>query len=225
MTIQNDKYSFKEMTQNRKKLISDLIQTAREAGAKRLVHASSGNISARYDENSFLISGSGTFLDKLKEDETSICFLDSEDHYEGVKPSMENHFHRAIYKNRTDVNAVLHFQSVYATTLACMPEQKYDLNFIPEVTVYIKRISIIPYTMPGSMKLSEEVENMSDKTDVFVLKNHGQIAVGHSLEDALKKALVFEFACNILYLASEEIVRYTDKDIEELIKNYGSFKP
>jgi ribulose-5-phosphate 4-epimerase/fuculose-1-phosphate aldolase len=210
-----------KMEQNRKKLVSDLIQTAHEAGAKRLVNASSGNISVRYGENSFLISGSGTFLDKLKEDEISTCFIDTVDRYEGVKPSMEDHFHRAIYKNRTDVNAILHFQSIYATTLACRPEQEYDLNFIPEAAVYIKRVSVIPYYMPGSMKLSEEVGNVSDKTDVFVLKNHGQIAVGHSLEDVLRKALVFEFACNILHLADKEIERYSDRDIEELIKNYG----
>ena len=209
------------MARNRKELISDLIQTAHEAGAKRLVNASSGNISVRYDENSFLISGSGSFLDKLKEKEISTCFLDTINHYEGAEPSMENHFHRAMYKNRSDVNAVLHFQSLYATTLACMPEQKFDLNFIPEATVYIKRISVIPYYMPGSIKLSEEVGNMLEKADIFVLKNHGQIAVGYSLENALKKALVFEFACHILYLADKEIVRYSDIDVEELIKNYG----
>jgi ribulose-5-phosphate 4-epimerase/fuculose-1-phosphate aldolase len=209
------------MARNRRKLISDLIQIAHEAGAMRLVNASSGNISVRCNENSFLISGSGSFLGKLKENEISTCFIEPVNHYEGVKPSMENHFHRSIYKNRTDVNAVLHFQSVYATTLACMPEQKYNLNFIPEAAVYLNRISVIPYYMPGSIELSEEVGNNSEKTDIFVLKNHGQIAVGHSLEDVLKKALVFEFACNMLYLADKEIVRYSDIDIEELIKNYG----
>lgn len=221
MTIQHKRYTSVKMERNRRKLIPDLIQTAHEAGAMRLVNASSGNISVRYDEKSFLISGSGSFLGKLKENEISTCFVDTVNHYEGLKPSMENHFHRAIYKNRTDVNAILHFQSVYATTLACMPEQKYNLNFIPEAAVYLKRISVIPYYMPGSIELSEEVGNMSEKTDVFVLKNHGQIAVGHSLEDVLKKALVFEFACNMLYLADKEIVRYSDVDIAELIKNYG----
>jgi ribulose-5-phosphate 4-epimerase/fuculose-1-phosphate aldolase len=209
------------MAQNRRKLISDLIRTAHEAGAKRLANASSGNISVRYDKNVFLISGLGCFLDKLKENEISACFLDAIDRYEGVKPSMENHFHRKIYKKRTDVTAILHFQSVYATALACMPEQAYDLNFIPEASVYIKRISVIPYYMPGSIKLADEVGKMSEKTDIFVLKNHGQIAVGYSLENALKKALVFEFACHILYLADKEIVRYSDIEIEELIKNYG----
>ena len=221
MTIQHRKYRFADMLGNRRKAISDLIQTAHETGAMRLVNASSGNISVRYDENSFLISGSGTFLSKLKENEISTCFIDAVDNYEGVIPSMENHFHRAIYKNRTDVNAVLHFQSIYATTLACMPKQKYSLNFIPEAAVYIKRISVIPYYIPGSTKLSEEVGNMSEKTDIFVLKNHGQIAVDYSLENAMKKALVFEFACNILYLADKEIVKYSDIDIEELIENYG----
>jgi ribulose-5-phosphate 4-epimerase/fuculose-1-phosphate aldolase len=212
------------MTRNRNNLLSDLIETAHEAGVKRLVNASSGNVSVRYDENSFLISGSGTFLDKLKEDEISTCFFDAIDRYQGVKPSMENHLHRAIYKNRTDVNAVLHFQSLYATTLACISDQTFDLNFIPETAVYIKKVSMIPYYMPGSKKLAEEVGGMSEKTDVFVLKNHGQIAVGHRLEDALKKALVFEFACNILYLAGEEVERYSNTDIEELIKNYGSLR-
>ena len=209
------------MARDKRKLISDLIQTAHEAGAKRLVNASSGNISVRYDENSFLISGSGNFLGKLKENEISTCFFDAKQECEGAAPSIENHFHRTIYKKRMDVNAVFHFQSVYATTLACIPEQRFDLNFIPEATVYIKKISIIPYCMPGSIRLSEEVRNISEKADIFVLKNHGQIAVGYSLENALKKALVFEFACNILYLADRNIVRYSDTDIKELIKNYG----
>ena len=157
------------MTRNRNNLLSDLIETAHEAGVKRLVNASSGNISVRYDDNSFLISGSGSFLDKLKKNEVSTCLIDTIDHYEGVKPSMENHFHRALYRNRTDVNAVLHFQSLYATTLACMPEQKYDLNFIPEAAVYIKRISVISYYVPGSTELSEEVGKVSEKTDIFDL--------------------------------------------------------
>ena len=127
------------MVKNKRKLISDLIKTAHEASTMKLVNASSGNISVRYNENSFLLSGSGAVLGKLKKNEISTCFIDTVNKYEGVKPSMENYFHRVIYKNRTDVNAVLHFQSVYATTLACMPEQKYNLNFIPEAAVYINR--------------------------------------------------------------------------------------
>ena len=50
LSIQHKRKTFVKTARNRKNLISDLIQTAHEAGAKRLVNASSGNMNMRYSD-------------------------------------------------------------------------------------------------------------------------------------------------------------------------------
>lgn len=203
-------------------LIQSLIYTAHLADTKNLVTASSGNISARLNDNGFLISGTGKFLGSLTAGDISTCFIDDSETYSGAKPSMENHFHRAIYRNRPDANAVLHFQSLYATVLACSALPEYDLNFIPESAVYLKHIEVVPYYLPGSMELADDISRRSQQTDVFVLKNHGQIAAGKNLDDVLRKASIFEFACGIKVLSSNQAVRFSKKEIDELLRNYGN---
>ena len=202
-------------------LIQSLIYAAHLADSKKLVTASSGNISARLNDNEFLISGTGKCLGFLTDKDISLCFIDDSEKYSGAKPSMENHFHRAIYKNSPDANAVLHFQSLYATVLACSALPEYDLNFIPESVVYLKHIEVLPYFLPGSKELADEISRMSPRTDIFVLNNHGQVAVGKNLDDVLRKASIFEFACGIAVLSLNQAVRLSKKEVDELIKNYG----
>ncbi len=207
---------------NEKSLISNLIDTAHTADRLKLVTANSGNLSVRLDDNNFIISGSGSFLGQLNKQDISRCQIDKSDIYTGIKPSMEHQLHREIYTKRNDVNAILHFQSLYATILSCQSNQEFNIRFIPEAVVYINNIEIIPYLLPGSKKLSDEVSSRAENTDIYILKNHGQIVVGYDLNDIIKKASIFEFACKILFLGGNQINNYSQEEIDELIANYGN---
>ena len=66
--------------------------------------------------------------------------------------------HRTIYRIRPDAGAVLHFQSLYATIVACSKEPDINLNFIPEMPAYIGPIKFVPYLPPGSDELARVVE-------------------------------------------------------------------
>ncbi len=200
---------------------ANLVQIAHKTDNAGLVTASAGNISIRKNNNRFLISGSGKFLGSLKEKDISNCNIDNDKDYTGARPSIESALHRKLYKKRIDINAILHFQSTYATILACMPLQEFDLDFIPETVVYLKKISIIPYYLPGSSRLSEEVSKKADGTDIFILQNHGQLALGADPEDAFKKAAFFELACKISYLSQNKIKKFSKEEIDELLDNYG----
>lgn len=161
--------------------------------------SSCGNISVRLPDSKFAISASGASLPELTEDEVCIGDLNDLQSFQGPRPSIETSFHRKIYQYREDVGAVLHFQSLYATTLACAEKPDFNLNFIPEIPIYIKKISIVSFFVPGSEALAEAVGETAADPDcsIIILKNHGQIAMGKDLKSMLRSAEFFEFACQV----------------------------
>jgi ribulose-5-phosphate 4-epimerase/fuculose-1-phosphate aldolase len=205
-------------------MIKSLINFAHKVKEAGLVISSSGNISVKLDEHSFAISASGSYLGELKKGDVSICYFADVDRFEGKKPSMETGFHRNIYLKRVDVGAVIHFQSLYATTLACCEDCDFDLNFIPEIPAYIKSVGIVPYSNPGTQPLADDIAKIIDNPDchILVLQNHGQIAVGATLSAALRNAEFFEFACRIL-CQGRNLRRYEKQIVQEL-RNYGKPK-
>jgi ribulose-5-phosphate 4-epimerase/fuculose-1-phosphate aldolase len=94
---------------------------------------------------------------------------------------------------------VLHFQSPWATALACSKKSFPDLNFIPEVPVYIGRVWEVPFHPPGDPRLAEAVGAAARDPDcsIILLQNHGQISLGEDLKAVLRNAEFFEFACGI----------------------------
>mgnify|MGYP002544867892 CR=1 FL=1 len=71
---------------------------------------------------------------------------------------MECGFHLGVLRERPDVNVVLHFQSPYATAVACMQETPKDFNVTAEVPCHVgSEIPVIPYFRPGSKELAEAV--------------------------------------------------------------------
>jgi len=201
-------------------MIQELIRYAHKAKEAGLVISSSGNISIRLDTERFAISSSGASLGELSKKDISICYLNEKKERAGAKASIEMPLHKAIYIERTDVKAIFHFQSLYATTLSCAKRFDFNLNFIPEIPVYIKNVLVLPCFNPGSARLSQEIKRKIKGTDcgIIVLKNHGQIAVGRDLKSVLRNAEFFEFTCKMA-CQGIELKRYSSKRIKEL-QNY-----
>ena len=107
--------------------IEKFITEAHRVGDAGLTVCSSGNISWRVGDK-ILVSGTGSWVPSLPKEKVSICNLETGEVLNGVKPSMESVFHMGVLKERPDVNVVLHFQSPYATAVACMKETPKDFN-------------------------------------------------------------------------------------------------
>ena len=198
-------------------MIEKLISHAHKASAAGLVTASSGNISSRLYKNMFAISSAGAWLGELTQDEITTCYLDDKEKYDGPEPSRETPFHRAIYLERPDVRAILHFQSPYATTLACARTLDFNLNFIPEVPAYLKNIKVISYSNPGSELLTEDIKAniMGSDCNILVLRGHGLISIGKDLKAMLRNAEIFELAC-MIKCQGLELNTYNPQTIKDL---------
>ena len=181
--------------------IEEFVRQARRVGAAGLTTCSSGNLSWRIGDEA-LVSGTGSWLPELVEEKVSICKVATGEVQNGIKPSMESVFHLGIMRNRPDVNVVLHFQSPYATLLACSKDRPESINVTAEVPLYVGRvIPQIPFLRPGSPELAEAVvEAMKTRNTIQLLK-HGQVVVGKDFNDAYQRAMFFEMACRLTYQA------------------------
>ncbi|SBV97397.1 class II aldolase/adducin family protein [uncultured Dysgonomonas sp.] len=201
-----------------KEHIAKFIEQAHRVGKERLQLCSSGNLSWRVEGNTALVSGTGSWLPRLAEENVAVCDISTGLRIDGPKPSMESVFHLGVLRERKDMNVVLHFQSEYATIVSCMKNKPENFNVVAEVPCYCGReIPVIPYFRPGSKELADAVTNALKEHDCVLMSKHGQAVCGKDFDDAFQKAVFFEFACGIIVRAGEgNYQTLSDEEIRDL---------
>lgn len=184
--------------------ISEFVFWAAEAGKYGLVKCSSGNLSQRIAGQQVLISATGSWLPAINAAE--VVLIDTAGNYADgqPKPSGEYRLHLGILNTRKEVNTVLHFQSPYATALACRKHPP-DYNVIIEVPVYIGNVVTLPFIQPGSQELAAAVARAAETADLIQLSNHGQVVCGRDYKEVMQKAVFFELACSVIINAGNDL--------------------
>ena len=197
--------------------IEEFVRQAHRVGAAGLTVCSSGNLSCRLASGEVLLSGTGSWIPDLRADNVAVCSLESGESLNGVRPSMESVFHLGVMRERPDVNVVLHFQSPYATAVACMKERPANFNFTAEMALHVgEEIAEIAYFRPGSPELAAHVvEAMRDHNSVMLLK-HGQVVCGKDYNQAFERAMFFEMGCRIAVLNGCNTDPLTRPEIDDL---------
>lgn len=196
--------------------IQEFLKQAHRVGDANLTICSSGNISWRIGEEA-LLSGTGSWVPNLPKEKVAQVVVATGEVLNGVKPSMECGFHLGVMRNRPDVNVVLHFQSPYATAVACMKKKPENFNVTAEVPCHVgKEIPIIPYYRPGSPELASAVIEAMKEHNSVLLTNHGQVVCGKDFDEAFERAMFFEMACRIIVQSGGDYSVLTPEDIDDL---------
>jgi L-fuculose-phosphate aldolase len=161
-----------------------LIATACATNSLGLNQGTAGNVSARTPEG-FLITPSGLPFDQLVPEHVVEMDLEGQVASAQIEPSSEWRFHRDILVNRPEVGAVLHVHSPYATALACAHREIPAFHYMVAVAGG-KTIPCAPYAAFGTQALSDNVLAALENRHACLLANHGMVAVGPSLEEALR---------------------------------------
>lgn len=172
-------------------LRAEMVATARAMNAHGINQGTSGNLSVRAGEG-FLLTPSSVPYDRMDpEDLVAMAFDGTYQPAPGRRPSSEWRFHRDILAARTDVDAVLHCHSIYATTLAChhrtIPAFHYMVGVAGGTT-----IRCADYATFGTQALSDAALTALRERMACLLGQHGQIALGKSLGSALWLAIEVE---------------------------------
>jgi L-fuculose-phosphate aldolase len=183
-------------------LAKELLLTAQKLSTLGLNKGTSGNCSVRL-ENGFLVTPSGMPVEDMTPASMVKMHLNGKVEHgsfeiqkesNAKKPSSEWRFHRDILQSRTDVNAIVHTHSMFATTLACLHKDIPPFHYMIAV-VGGDTIRCAPYALFGSQALSDYALTALIDRKACLLANHGMIALGKDLDDALAVAVEVENLC------------------------------
>ncbi len=182
-----------------KKQFVDLGQRIWQRG---YVAANDGNMSVRLNDKELLSTPTGVSKGFMTSE--MICKVD----YDGkmisgnpkFRPSSEIKMHIDIYKERPDVNSVVHAHPAYATSFASagIPLNKCVL---PEAIIIIGAVPTAKYGVPSTNELPDNIRPHIQNNDVILLENHGALTLGTDLLNAYFKMETLEHTASIVWKA------------------------
>ena len=184
--------------------IEQYLAMAHRVGDAGLTICSSGNLSWRVGDEA-LVSGTGSWVPSLQREKVALCRVATGEVLNGV------------LRERPDVDVVLHFQSPYATAVACMTDIPTNFNVTAEIPCHVgSEIPVIPYFRPGSPELAEHVKEALRTHNSCLLRKHGQVVCGKDFDEVFERAMFFEMACRIIVQSGERYEVLTPAEIEDL---------
>lgn len=166
----------------------------------RMTTTSGGNLSIRDDNGDIWISPAR--VDKGNLTRNDIVCVRSDGTIEGLhRPSSEFPFHRAIYRRRPDIRAIVHAHPV-ALVAFSIGRHTPDTRIFHQAHFVCGSVGFAPYALPGSESLGESISNtFAEGHDSVILENHGVVVGGDSLSHAFQRFEAFEFAAKTIIKA------------------------
>ncbi|MBW1252664.1 3-oxo-tetronate 4-phosphate decarboxylase [Pantoea allii] len=175
---------------------------------------SAGNLSLLLDDGNLLATPTGSCLGALDASLLSTVTLQGE-WLGGDKPSKEIAFHRALYLNNPDCQAVVHLHSHYLTALSCLQNldsQNCIRPFTPYVVMRVGDVPVVPYYKPGDVRLAEDLAQLAPRYRAFLLANHGPVVMGKSLQEAADNTEELEETARLIFTLGDRAIRYLSAD-------------
>ena len=170
---------------NLQDLKNEIIEYGKLAGIKNFTPGYSGNISARYGDK-ILITASGTSNGYLSDEDLVVMDFNGNLVDGDKKPSSEKMLHVQFYKQREDVNYIIHVHPPFLSAFACC-HIPLNEHLMAENTFYFGQIPLAEYGLPGSMDLVKKTSIYFDEYDAVLMANHGFIVGDKTLKDAFLK--------------------------------------
>jgi L-fuculose-phosphate aldolase len=204
---------------NEFKLKEQICEIGRRLYARGFAAANDGNITVRLSEREFLCTPTMVSKGFMKPDD--ICKVDQDGkQLAGTrKRTSEVLLHLAVYKQRPDINAVVHCHPPHATAFA-VAHEPIPKCVLPEVEVFLGEVPIAEYETPGTTRFAETIVPYVRDCNTIILANHGTVTFGPNLENAYFNSEIIDAYCKILILARQlgRVNYFTDEQTRELLE-------
>ncbi len=177
-----------------------VADACRQLLATGLVRGTSGNVSVR-DVHSglFAMTPSGTGYGNMTADDVAVMTVDGTVVDGRLQPTTEAVMHLEVYRARSDVNAVVHTHSPFATTFAALREPVPAVHYI--LAKAAATVHVTPYERYGTPEIAAACVTTLEDDQGVLLANHGVVAVGVDLGSALAVAEAIEYTAEITWRA------------------------
>jgi L-fuculose-phosphate aldolase len=187
-------------------LRQEMVRVGRLMWERGYVAATDGNLSARLGSDRLLVTPSGVSKGFLSTDSLAVIRLDGEAtfSYRGrdQKPSSELQMHLEVYRQRPDVNAVVHAHPPVATGFS-IAGVSLARCVIPEVIVTLGAIPTAEYATPGTDEVPYSIRQAVRDYEAIILAHHGSLTVGETLWEAYLRLEKVEHTAQITLTAQQ----------------------
>jgi L-fuculose-phosphate aldolase len=210
-------------------LRADIVEVGRRMYARGYTASNDGNISVRYGADRLLMTPKSVCKGFMSPDMMCVTDLEGRKLQGDRDPSTEMLMHLEVYRQRPDVQAVVHAHPPIATGFA-VAGIPLDRAVLAEVLTTLGSIPIAEYATPSTTELPAAVRKYIKAHDGMLLANHGALTVGGDLFGAYFKMETIEHFAKISLvarllgrenlIAREEVLR-----LQELRGTYGIKAP
>jgi L-fuculose-phosphate aldolase len=210
-------------------LRGDIVEVGRRMYARAYTASNDGNISVRLGADRLLMTPKSVCKGFMTPDMMCVTDLDGRKLQGDRDPSSEMLMHLEVYRQRQDVQAVVHAHPPTATgfAVAGIPLTRAVLA---EVLTTLGSIPIAEYATPSTSELPEAIRKYIKAHDAMLLANHGALTVGTDVMSAYYKMETIEHFAKISLvarllgrenlIAREEVLR-----LQQLRGTYGIAAP
>jgi 3-dehydro-4-phosphotetronate decarboxylase len=183
----------------------ELVKMGSLLYTRRLAHGSAGNLSARLQDGSILVTPTNSSLGDLDADRIAKVSREGE-HLDGDQPSKESFFHLALFEERPAARAVVHLHCTYSVAVSCL-EHEHAEDVLPPYTAYhvmrVGKLPLVPYFRPGDRALADAVAATAREHRSMLLANHGPIVSGAGLAEAVYAAEELEETAKLHFILGD----------------------
>lgn len=172
--------------------------TARCLADAGLLITTAGNVSAR-DGDRIAVTGTGVTLGSCTPDQVTVVDLDGTVVEGDLAPTSELALHLGVYADGPAA-AVVHTHAPYATAVACVLDELPVIHY--QQLALGGTIRVAPYAAFGTPDLAAAVGAALEGRSAALLANHGSVAHGPTLDQAVENALLLEWLCQLHHRAS-----------------------
>lgn len=163
----------------------EICEVGKKIYRNHFVAANDGNITVKVNDNEFYCTPTGVSKGDMTPD--MICKVDAKGNKlegrEDCRPSSEVKMHMRVFQERPDVNAVVHAHPPIATAHAVC-NIPLDSYIMPEAVIFLGTVPICEYGTPSTNEIPDSLMPYLQDHDAFLLKNHGALALGNTLNKA-----------------------------------------
>ncbi len=176
-----------------------VLEIARKASKEGLMRLTMGNFSIR-DPETGLVAITPTTRPYETMSAADICLVDVNENPVdcALKPSFETPMHCYVYRNRPDVNGIVHTHSPYCNAFGLVGMS------IPPVTITMIEIGTVnttPFCPSGTEEFGQKAMAAMGKGTAVILGNHGLLTIGPNLDKAFTTAVYVEEGAMTYYRA------------------------
>lgn len=177
-----------------------LIDCALEMKACRLITLCGGNVCVRLEDGKIAVTPSGLDYEIMTTDDICIVDIDGNRVEGHRRPTSDLDAILHIFREMPWVNATIHTHQPYATALGLVADE-FPACLVSQIDALQGSVPVAPFTPSSDKGMGELTVQYANGSNAVILRSHGVMAFGQSLQIALYAAVYLEEAAQT-YLAA-----------------------